>query len=484
MTSVTDTYTFEIVVRKDAYPENDGCAAEITAHFTGDETDPQMVVLHKAAEQHPENIVYAASLDVVHPKTISRVDFRVDGIDIASTDPKTPVEGLLPEGIVSVLAAISEKSKVATTAEVPVAGPLAALKNSYQIDSAVSSCADLLLSDIQNVSPVADGDIENTEQPADQPAVKTSTKLETASSVKDEVSEPAQLTEITSETTAEQPVDSAVVSVSDAKAELPEEPVAEPPTETAAEPAVDSSADKTEEAIQDTQKDVTEQPLAEAVDKLPDVQSSTDAVEQPAVEALAEVSTEPLSEQNTAVELASETPIEQAVETAVEHSTELTQDAAEQSTSHEAANTADQPASDTVEEAAVVADVANLAAESADVTSAPAVDAPVPDVVSTADPEGAAESIIEAAPECTDCAADVIDEPDSAEPIAEAEADLAAELTTKSTERTVVKDKVDKTTEPESEPIAEHVLVTEQDAIVEPGAETVPEATADEPVSE
>ncbi|KAJ2634078.1 hypothetical protein GGF40_004217, partial [Coemansia sp. RSA 1286] len=139
MATTSNRYTFTIAVRSDAYPGSEACAAEVTAHFADNVTEPQTLALHKDAQASAslEHFVYSASLLADLPKSVLHADFSING---AKIDPAA-----LPEGIVSVSTNVDQVQSPEDTQALP------ADKNVCKIDSAVSSCADLLLADIQNV---------------------------------------------------------------------------------------------------------------------------------------------------------------------------------------------------------------------------------------------------------------------------------------------------------------------------------------------
>ncbi|KAJ1883413.1 hypothetical protein LPJ66_011037, partial [Kickxella alabastrina] len=179
MASVNVKYTFAIILRKDAFPEHEATAAEVTVHFNSEDSESQLVVLHKSAQDAAQDAVYSGSLVTAKSNTIRDVEYRVDGAKISTnaqvlgtvdllTEAKTSSDSL-PEGILAVVTSVVELSanevqEGDVQAQTSTTGPKESLEILSLDDSAGSSCEDLSLSEIQDIVPTSNPDNEQPKE--------------------------------------------------------------------------------------------------------------------------------------------------------------------------------------------------------------------------------------------------------------------------------------------------------------------------------
>ncbi|KAJ1805443.1 hypothetical protein LPJ75_005311, partial [Coemansia sp. RSA 2598] len=301
MASFSNRYTFAIAVRSDAYPACEAFAAEVTAHFADDLAEPQTLALHRDAQSvaDAEQCVYSASLVLQQPNAVSRAVFRIDGCEI---DPAAP-----PQGIVSV-STKADQAPLAEDAQALPAEPVDTNKNVCKVDSAISSCADLPLADIQNAS--------SSEQPASAMSeLASGPSADTDAAAADAASASAPATDETVSGSAENAAEAiaSVVAIEDASGV--DRAVAEAPVEAAIdesgspsseeyvivsdiesssdtkEPIAGESAEATRDTIPETTPESSAETAAESVAK-----SIVEETSEPVAEAVPETLAEPASE--------------------------------------------------------------------------------------------------------------------------------------------------------------------------------------------
>ncbi|KAJ1881460.1 hypothetical protein LPJ66_011315, partial [Kickxella alabastrina] len=173
MASVNVKYTFAIILRKEAFPEHETTAAEVTVHFNSEDSESQLMVLHKSAQDTAQDAVYSGSLVTAKSNTIRDVEYRVDGAKISTnaqvldtvdllTEVKTSSDSL-PEGILAAVTSVVELSanevqEGDVQAQASTTGSEESLETLSSDDSAGSSCEDLSLSQIQDIVPTSNPD--------------------------------------------------------------------------------------------------------------------------------------------------------------------------------------------------------------------------------------------------------------------------------------------------------------------------------------
>ncbi|KAJ1937589.1 hypothetical protein GGF37_005146, partial [Kickxella alabastrina] len=182
MASINVKYTFAIILRKDAFPEHETTAAEVTVHFNSEGSESQLVVLHKSAQDTAQDAMYSGTLVTAKSNTIRDVEYRVDGAKISTnaqvldtvdllTEAKTSSDSL-PEGILAVVTSVVELSanevqEGEVQAQTSTTGPEESLEILSSDDSAGSSCEDLSLSEIQDIVPTSNPENEQTKETVD-----------------------------------------------------------------------------------------------------------------------------------------------------------------------------------------------------------------------------------------------------------------------------------------------------------------------------
>ncbi|KAJ2569450.1 hypothetical protein GGH95_004283, partial [Coemansia sp. RSA 1836] len=185
-----------VVLTRETFPET--TCAEVTAYFSDSPGDHELLVLRPELPATDSlELVYTGTVDVRSPKTVSHAECRVSGLDtaifMAGLAGSTDGLAAFPPGVVRADASIERGAVVAdgddegidlvTAADLPpaavdaeapksaeetgVAGPLAALKSLSQTGTAHSSCADLTLSDLKDVSDQTAVPADSTDAPAE-----------------------------------------------------------------------------------------------------------------------------------------------------------------------------------------------------------------------------------------------------------------------------------------------------------------------------
>ncbi|KAJ2741753.1 hypothetical protein GGI20_004970, partial [Coemansia sp. BCRC 34301] len=192
---MSSKYTFVVVLTRDAFPEATG--AEVTAYFSDSPGDHELVVLCPELPPTADSLelVYTGTLNVSPPKAVSHAECRVGSLDTVismaglADDSPALQPGVVRADVSNVrvpaAAADDEGVDLVATADPPPApidaavqtsaegsgeaGPLAALRNLSQTCTAHSSCADLTLSDLKNVSSQAAAHMESTDESPCEP---------------------------------------------------------------------------------------------------------------------------------------------------------------------------------------------------------------------------------------------------------------------------------------------------------------------------
>ncbi|KAJ2110667.1 hypothetical protein IW146_005812, partial [Coemansia sp. RSA 922] len=194
---MSSKYTFEVVLMRSVFPET--TRVEVTAYHSDSPGDHELIVLcPELPTADSQEVVYTATMEVKSLKPLLGAECRVDGVDTLismpgfATSTDNPLK--LTLGVKSIETSLEQDTSAAddegvdlvTTADHPpaaieavdaeqknsdgagVAGPLAALKSLSQMGTAHSSCADLTLSDLKDVSEHADDQADPAHAPCDE----------------------------------------------------------------------------------------------------------------------------------------------------------------------------------------------------------------------------------------------------------------------------------------------------------------------------
>ncbi|KAJ2035881.1 hypothetical protein H4S04_008885, partial [Coemansia sp. S16] len=475
---MSSKYTFEVVLMRSVFPET--TRVEVTAYHSDSPGDHELIVLcPKLPTADSQEVVYTATMEVKSLKPLLGAECRVDGVDTLismpgfATSTDNPLK--LTLGVKSIETSLEQDTSAAddegvdlvTTADHPpaaidavdaeqknsdgagVAGPLAALKSLSQMGTAHSSCADLTLSDLKDVSEHADNQADSANVPSDEESAPAENQEPTEVSEQPELDaevegDSVSISELIEAGTADD-VDSGAEVLSEASSELECVELQELVGDSDIAPIPTDDIQSTTE--RDIEVPALEEPVAEV------------AIEQ----AIAEKSTEATVEDLVADEPSVEAPIETSL---AEH---IEEPAVADPVTESSEPAVEEPATEVVESTVDTADA--VVEEPADVDIAPVSEEPVLEAAETASDEPAVE-VTET----------VVDDASNEEPIAEAVVDELAPKVSEVVVEASATNAIEPVTEEREveEPVAEEPATDNVEATTEDADRALEEPAGDD----